>query len=118
MSYRHAMRPWAAVEPAVSLAVMLAVVSLGLTGCFTTGADFGSDAESYIEGDDSLRAELFPDGDTSFTEATCADPPSSDEGETFTCTAIDSGGGAWEFRVEITGSSDYRVEVSRFPDGD
>jgi hypothetical protein len=114
VSYRQAMRPTAAAMLSVPA---ITAMALGMTGCFTSGADFGSDAESYIEGDDALRAELFPDDDTSFTEATCVEPPSSDVGETFSCTAVDSSGGTWEFRVEITGSSEYQVEVSRFPEG-
>lgn len=98
-----------------SVGVLAATIALG--GCFTSGTDFADDAEEYIVDDERLRSALFPDSDTSFTEATCADPGSSDVGTTFTCTAVDSAGGAWEFAIEITSRNDYEVNVSRFPAG-
>lgn len=97
----------------VPLTVMLAA---GLTGCFTTSADFGDDAESYLLENETLRDTLFPDTDTTFTTATCDDPADQDVDTTFMCTATDSDGGAWEFEMVITGSSAYEVNVSRFPD--
>ncbi len=89
-----------------------------LTGCFTSSADFVDDAEEYIVENETLRAALFPDDDTTFTRATCASPGSSDVGTTFTCTATDSTGDTWEFAIEITGRSDYQVNVSRYPTAD
>jgi hypothetical protein len=93
------------------LAVVLVAVVAVSTACFTSGADFRDDAESYLVDDDGLRAELFPDGDTSIEAATCDEPSSDDVGERFTCTATDTSGGEWEFEVEITGSTAYRVVV-------
>jgi len=88
-----------------------------LTGCFTTAADFGNDAESFILTNDDLRDALFADTDVTFETATCVEPDSQDEGTTFPCTGIDSTGATWEFEVVITGSSEYEVNLSRAPTG-
>lgn len=90
-------------------------LAVTLSACFTTAADFQEDAQDFIVGDEQLRRALFPDTDTSFTSATCDEPRSQDEGETFLCDATDSDGRQWEFEIEITGSSDYDVNVSRRP---
>ncbi len=99
------------------LAAALVAVTLGATGCFASGSDFRDDAETYIVESDDLRAELFPESDTTIDEATCAEPESKDVGETFACTAVDSNGGEWGFEIEITGSRDYLVVVSSYPPG-
>ena len=101
---------------------MVAVASLaglvaGVTGCFTTAADFRSDAETFIQEDEDLRAALFPDTDSTFTSATCVEPENQDVGATFSCTATDSTGDTWEFEVEITSSTEYEVNVARQPTG-
>ncbi len=93
----------------------LALCSVALTGCFTTAADFRSDAETFIVEDDALRTALFPDTDTAFTSATCVEPANQDEGTSFPCTATDSAGATWEFEIVITGSSEYEVSVARRP---
>lgn len=95
----------------------LAVLAVGLAGCFTTAADFRDDAETFIEEDDGLRAALFPDSDATFTSATCVDPENQDEGTRFPCTATDSNGDVWEFEILITSASEYEVNVARRPDG-
>jgi hypothetical protein len=95
----------------------LAIVAVGLSGCFTTAADFGDDAETFIEDDAELREALFPDSDTGFDTATCVDPANQDEGTTFPCTATDGNGDVWEFEIVITGSNEYEVTVARRPDG-
>lgn len=89
----------------------LAVLS---TGCFTTSADFRTDAERYIRTNDRLREALLADGEI-FTEVACDQPASRAVGETFPCRATDTTGAAWEFAVEITGTTDYQVTVSRAP---
>jgi hypothetical protein len=52
----------------------LAVLTMGLTSCFTTTADFRNDAETFIEENDELRDVLFPGSDTAFETATCVEP--------------------------------------------
>ncbi len=111
---RRTRRPF---ERSVSSVASLAVLAVALAACFTTTADFRADAETFIVGDDGLRTTLFPDSDTSFTTATCADPVNQDEGTAFACTAIDSNGDSWEFEIVITGSSEYDVNVARRPAG-
>ncbi len=95
----------------------LAVLAIGLAGCFTTAADFRNDAETFIEDNDELRGALFADSGTAFETATCVEPENQDEGTTFPCTAIDTTGATWEFEIVITGSSEYEVNVSRRPAG-
>lgn len=96
---------------------MLVALAVGVTGCFTTTADFRTDAEDFIEQDEQLRAALFPDTADSITSATCAEPANQDEGTTFPCTATDTTGAEWEFEIVITGSSEYEVNVARRPVG-
>jgi hypothetical protein len=86
-----------------------------LAGCFTTAADFRTDAETFIEQNDNLRDALFPATDDSFTTATCAEPENQNEGTTFACNATDTTGATWEFEIVITGSSEYDVNVARRP---
>jgi len=95
----------------------MAVSSIGLSGCFTTAADFRADAETFIVENDGLRDATFPDSDVTFVTATCSEPEDQDEGTRFPCTAVDSGGGTWEFEIVITGSSGYDVKVTRRPLG-
>jgi hypothetical protein len=97
--------------------VALAVLAMGVAGCFTTAADFGDDAETFIESNDELRDALFADADAGFTTATCVDPANQNEGTTFACTATDTNGEVWEFEIVITGSSEYEVSVTRRPAG-
>jgi hypothetical protein len=97
--------------------VALGALAAVLAGCFTTAADFRTDAESFIEENEELRVALFPDSDDSFPTATCEEPANQDEGTTFPCTATDTTGATWEFEIVITGSSEYEVNVARRPVG-
>jgi hypothetical protein len=100
---------------------LLAVGSIGLSGCFTTSSDYQRDAEEFIVGDEDLRLELFAVGESltadtpKFTSATCDDPQSQDVGTTFLCTAKDTDDGDWVFQVEIQESNTYGITVSRQP---
>jgi hypothetical protein len=100
---------------------VLAVVAAGLSGCFTTSADFANDAETFIEENEGLRDALRDGGQlaptASFTTATCTDPENQDVGTTFPCTATDSTGAVWEFEIVITDDNEYEVNLSRAPDG-
>ena len=89
-------------------------LSIGLSGCFTTAADFKTDAETFILEDDDLREALLSE-DAQFVDVTCAEPANQDQGTTFACTATDSDGATWEFEIEITSSSEYEVNLSRAP---
>lgn len=93
------------------IAPTLAVVGVGLSACFTTAADFGNDAESYILDNEALRAAVL-ESSVTFTAATCAEPKNQNVGTTFTCTATDSNGSTHEFRVEITGSTAYEITLA------
>lgn len=97
----------------------VAVTLLGgvLVGCFTTTADFRTDAETFLVEDADLRRALFADTDATITTATCAEPANQDEGTTFPCTAVDTNGDTWEFEIVINGRTEYDVNVSRRPPG-
>jgi hypothetical protein len=95
----------------------MAVSSIGLSGCFTTAADFRADAEAFIVEDVGLRDATFPDAETTFTSATCTEPANQEAGTRFPCTAVDSDGDTWEFEIVITSSSGYDVNITRRPLG-
>ena len=99
----------------------LALTATGLSGCFTTTADFSNDAEEFIVENEGLRDALRDGGQlaptASFATATCTDPENQDVGTTFPCTATDSTGAVWEFEIEITDDNEYEVNLSRAPDG-
>ena len=100
---------------------LLALAATGLSGCFTTSADFANDAETFIEDNEALRDALRDGGQlaptASFDTATCTDPENQDVGTTFPCTATDSTGAVWEFEIVITDDNEYEVNLSRAPDG-
>ncbi len=102
------MRVW--LIPGTALALTVA-----LTGCFTSTADFRSDAETFIETNAGLQTALFADSDVAIESATCVEPESQDEGTSFGCTALDTDGDTWEFEVVITGSNEYEVNLARAP---
>ena len=93
----------------------MAMSAFGFSGCFTTAANFRTDAETFIVEDVGLREATFPDADATFVTATCAEPENQDEGTRFPCTAVDSGDDTWEFEIVITGSSGYDVNITRRP---
>jgi len=97
--------------------VALLALGVGLSGCFTTAADFQRDAETFIMEDDGLQAGLFEDTGVTFVSATCAEPANQEVDTTFPCTGTDSEGRVWEFEITITGKSGYEVNVSRRPEG-
>lgn len=105
------------MRPLVSSCAAVVGSTILVTGCFTTSADFRSDAESYLVENERLRDAIFVDSDTTFTTATCEDPANRDPGTTFSCSAVDSTGATWGFEIVITGSSSYKASVSRRPDG-
>jgi hypothetical protein len=106
-----------------SVGAVLAVagLALGAAGCFTTAADFRTDAEKFIVDDADLAESLSAtEGRTvAFVTATCEEPTSKDVGTTFTCNAREAGRddaeAGWEFQIEIQESNNYDVTVSRFP---
>jgi len=100
---------------------VLALAASGLSGCFTTSADFANDAEEFIVENEELRDALRDGGQlaptAAFATATCTDPENQDVGTTFPCTATDSTGAVWEFEIVITDDNEYEVILSRAPDG-
>ncbi|MDA3033283.1 MAG: hypothetical protein O3B90_13345 [Actinomycetota bacterium] len=87
----------------------LFVASIMLTGCFTSTADFKSDAEAFIA--DKVAAEL----DVVFTSVNCNSPLDQDVGAGFACTALTLDGGVYEFNNVIDKPGEFTVNISRRP---
>lgn len=77
-----------------------AIALFGLAACSPDSKDFKSEGEDFIEDDDEALATNY--GYT-FDDAECEQPENTDEGTTYTCTAVDNEGDTWDFSVEITG---------------
>jgi hypothetical protein len=86
-----------------ALAVLAGVAACG--GDPSTG-DFQSEAEDFIEDEDGDLASALQ---STFTDAECAEPESTEVGTTYTCTATDANGAAVEFVAEIAGESSILV---------
>jgi len=83
------------------------LVGLGtLAACSPDSTDFKSEGEDFLEEDDG--AVMTQTGHT-FSDADCEKPDDTDEGTTYTCTAVDDEGDEWEFVVEITGERELTV---------
>ena len=98
MSSRYAFRLWCA-----------ACCAIGLSGCFTSTADFKSDAEAFIEG------EVAAQVDTTFTSVNCDEPIDQAVGTRFACQAIDADGAVWEFDNVIDAQGEFTINISRRP---
>jgi hypothetical protein len=85
----------------------LFVASIMLAGCFTSTADFKSDAEVFIA--DKVAAEL----DVVFESVNCDPPLDQNVGTRFACTAISDVGGVYEFDNVIDEPGKFTVNISR-----
>jgi hypothetical protein len=92
-----------------ALLSFVVVSAPALSGCFTTSADFRSDAEEYIETTVAEKLEV------EFVSVECETPESRDVGTRFRCTATDSDDGNWVFDNEITEENQFTVNVDRRP---
>jgi hypothetical protein len=75
-----------------------------LVGCSTSPGDFKSEGEKFLQ-----SPELAQEAGYRFSDAECENPPSTEIGTQFTCTATDNDGDDWEFLVEITGERSLTV---------
>ncbi len=87
------------------------VVAFTASGCFTTTADFKTDAERFIE----TAVAADPGIDTTFEQVSCEEPLNQDVGTRFTCQAIDVDGGIWEFDNVIDAEGQFTVNVAERP---
>jgi|TARA_R110002110_G_scaffold80450_1_gene209613 hypothetical protein len=87
----------------------LFVVSIMLTGCFTSTADFKSDAEAFIA--DKVAAELG----VVFESVNCDAPLDQEIGTNFACTAITLDGDVYEFNNGIDEPGKFTVNIFRRP---
>lgn len=92
------------------LRLMCAVCSaICLASCFTSTADFKSDAETFI------ADQVAPELDTTFTSVNCDEPLDQNVGTRFACQAIDAQGGVWEFDNVIDAEGEFTVNILRRP---
>ncbi len=80
-----------------------------LASCFTSTADFKSDAETFI------AEQVPPAVETTFTSVNCDAPVDQNVGTRFACQAIDDAGGIWEFDNVIDAEGEFTVNISRRP---
>ncbi len=89
--------------------VSVALAGVSLAGCFTSTADFKSDAETFIVD------QVAPQVDTTFSSVNCDEPLDQAVGTRFGCQAIDATGGVWEFDNVIDAEGEFTVNISRRP---
>jgi len=87
----------------ISVVAASAVASLVLVGCLSTDTgDYKSEAEDYVESDEFASNVEEQMGETvAFSEAQCEEPPDTDAGTTYGCTAVNSDGTTWNIEIEI-----------------
>lgn len=88
----------------VAAAVAAVCCTALLAACADDPADFQRSAERFIEGDQMARQ-----AGTSFTDAVCARPASTEVGAGFGCSATDVGGNIWTFDVVIATGSRFEI---------
>jgi hypothetical protein len=88
---------------------LVASSTVGLAGCFTSTADFKSDAETFIVD------QVAPHVETTFTSVNCDEPLDQTVGTRFACQAVDADGGVWEFDNLIDADGEFTVNISRRP---
>lgn len=86
-----------------------ALGALALSGCFTSTADFKSDAEAFI------TERVAPEVGATFTNVNCVAPLDQQVGTRFDCSAVDTDGGVWEFDNVIDVENEFTVNISRRP---
>ncbi|HSM65999.1 MAG TPA: hypothetical protein VK860_06825 [Ilumatobacteraceae bacterium] len=86
------------------------VAATVLGGCFTTTADYRSEAEAFI-----VEEVTIADEDVTFTAATCDEPDGQEPGTSFDCTATDQSGAVWGFEVTIEADNRFVVSVTERP---
>jgi hypothetical protein len=95
-------------RPAFGGAVVL-TAAVALSGCFTSTADFKTDAETFIV------ERVAPEVEAEFTSVNCDAPLDQQINTRFACQAIDAGGGVWEFDNVIDAEGEFTVNISQRP---
>lgn len=85
-------------------ALLAAAALTALVACSASAKDFKKEGEKFLESDEVADNVGF-----SFTNASCEEPPNTETGTTYTCTAVDNEGDTWEFTIEITGENELTV---------
>jgi hypothetical protein len=83
-----------------------AIALFGFAACSPDSTDFKSEGEKFIEDDDE---DVATNTGYTFDDADCEKPDNTDEGTTYTCTAVDNEGDTWDFTIEITGERELTV---------
>ncbi len=83
--------------------------AVALSGCFTSTADFKTDAETFIV------ERVAPEVEAEFTSVNCDEPLDQQIDTRFACQAIDADGGVWEFDNVIDAEGEFTVNISQRP---
>ena len=83
--------------------------AVALSGCFTSTADFKTDAETFIV------ERVAPEVEAEFTSVNCDEPLDQQIDTRFACQAIDAEGGVWEFDNVIDAEGEFTVTISQRP---
>lgn len=83
---------------------------LVLSACSADAGDFRSSAERFIEG-----APMTDQAGTTFTDAVCETPASTEVGTDFRCTAVDATGTTWRFDITIVDDANFQITGRQQP---
>ncbi len=86
------------------------VAGMLLVGCGADAGDFRASAERFIESD-----SMTDEAGTTFTDAVCEQPTSTEVGTTFRCTARDAAGANWRFDVAIVDDTNFQITGRQQP---
>lgn len=88
-------------------APVLAVLAIaGVAACSADEGDFKSSAENFLEEDDGDVATQLG---LTFEDASCVEPPNTDTGAEFTCTATGSDDVEYTFSAVVRGDKQFEI---------
>jgi len=91
---------------AVPAIVILA--SAGALACSPNEGSFKDSAEDFIEDEDG---DISAQTGLTYTDASCEEPASTEQGTTFLCSATGSDGQTYDFPAEITGEDAFTLST-------
>jgi hypothetical protein len=83
---------------------------IALVACSADADDFRASAERFIESD-----SMTDQAGTTFTNAVCEQPDSTEVGTGFGCTALDAAGTTWQFDVTIVDDTNFQITGRQQP---
>jgi hypothetical protein len=92
--------------------VAVLATSVLLSACGPTVTSFRENAETFILSENFLE-QAAGRVTSRLTEATCTEPPTTEVGAVFGCSAADDAGVRYQIAVRITASNEMEFEVAR-----